>query len=384
MPSRRWKRGVAIFLASVSLLVVAVYAHPSGGSYPPTFEFVSGHYYDSWQIDRNSAWGKSGYLPNLMYESVGSAADLAYGWGVEFRQAYQKRVTRAGAILSFVQSWTAYGLDEEYVTMDGKPQAEWAWNADEMAYMMKEVFDSKGSARGDCEDLTFLCGAIYLGAGFDIAIANPPGHVALLIWLPEYPNANIYWDLDDGRGSGWIWIEATGRRNPLGWTPPDFSNGKFDTHIFRSIPSEALIIEDMAYKPSKPDPGTEVEVTAIVNHTYGELNNVTLAYSVELGPETRVAMERVASMIYEGAIPRQRDGAEVEFYVQAFAIGDESIKSGKLSYRVESSILGLGVTTFHLAALTIVILTMFYIVIRSTKSSLRGSQAHSKRKKWRS
>jgi len=217
-----WKK-IVLFLVSVSLLSTTVFASPSGGSCPPKFEFVNGHYYDSWQMDRNSPWGKNGYMPNLMYESIDSAADLAFGWGVEFRKAYPNKITRAGAILSFIQSWTAYGSDEEYVIMDEKPQIEWAWNGDEMAYKMKEVFDSKDLARGDCEDLAFLCGTIYLGAGFDVAIVNPPGHVALLIWLPEYPNANIYWDLGDGEGLGWIWVEATGRRNPLGWTPSDFS-----------------------------------------------------------------------------------------------------------------------------------------------------------------
>jgi hypothetical protein len=47
-----------------------------------------------------------------------------------------------------------------------------------------------------------------------------------LIWLPEFSNANSYWDLsNDGRDAGWIWVEATGSSNPLGWTPPDFENG---------------------------------------------------------------------------------------------------------------------------------------------------------------
>ena len=47
-----------------------------------------------------------------------------------------------------------------------------------------------------------------------------------MIWLPEFSNANSYWDIsNDDRDAGWIWVEATGSSNPLGWTPPDFENG---------------------------------------------------------------------------------------------------------------------------------------------------------------
>ncbi len=54
----------------------------------------------------------------------------------------------------------------------------------------------------------------------------PPITCALLIWLPEFSNANNYWDIpNDGRDAGWIWVEATGSSNPLGWTPPDFEDG---------------------------------------------------------------------------------------------------------------------------------------------------------------
>ncbi len=358
-----WKRGL-VFVLSVSLLYGVVYAYPSGGSFPPKFEFINGYWYDSWQINRNAAWGKNGYLPNIMYEAIDTAADQAYGWGMEFKQAFSKRVTRAGAILSFVQSWTAYGLDEEYVSIEGKPQPEWAWNADEMAYMMKKVFESKGIVRGDCEDLTILCATIYLGAGFDIALVHAHSHIAFMIWLPDYPDANIYWDLEDGRGKGWVWIETTGKRNPLGWTPPDFRDGKFDTHIFRSRLSEYLYVNDVVHSPAEPDPVTNVKVTASVNHTYKEIINVTLGYSVDLGPEKRVAMSKVTSMIYEGIIPPQREGSSVEYYIQAYVKGGETVRSGKLSYGVESKILGMSAKTFYLASLLTAILAAVSVVIK--------------------
>ena len=89
-------------------------------------------------------------------------------------------------------------------------------------------------AVGDCEDMTFLCSTLYLAAGFDVVIVSPPEHVAMMIWLPEYSNANYYWDINDGRGEGWIWVEPTGENNPLGWTPPDFSDGNFEVYSLSS------------------------------------------------------------------------------------------------------------------------------------------------------
>jgi hypothetical protein len=83
--------------------------------------------------------------------------------------------------------------------------------------------------------MTFLCGTIYVGAGFDAAIIDAPGHCALLIWLPEFSNANNYWDISDGRGAGWIWVEATGSSNPLGWTPPDFEDGGWTAYPINSL-----------------------------------------------------------------------------------------------------------------------------------------------------
>jgi hypothetical protein len=74
----------------------------------------------------------------------------------------------------------------------------------------------------------FFGATLYEAAGIDAAIVDAPEHVALLIYLPDYPNANNYWDLtDDNKGTGWIWVEATGSKNPLGWTPSDFTDGEW-------------------------------------------------------------------------------------------------------------------------------------------------------------
>ena len=162
----------------------------------------------------------------------------------------------AAAILKYVQKWTEYGYDSDNVIRNNVAQDEWAWNADEMARAFNETRGVK--AIGDCEDMAFLCGTIYVGAGFDAAIVDATDHVALLIWLPEFSNANEYWDIpNDGRDAGWIWVEATGESNPPGWTPPDFENGGWTAY---SIGSLEFVAEP---EPSQPD-STDLEILGII------------------------------------------------------------------------------------------------------------------------
>jgi len=194
-----------------------------------SFALKDGDWYDNWEIDRNYYGGPHGYLPNLASETLNENKELAYSIGQRFQDQIGGKVERAIAILKYVQTWTEYGYDSDNVIRAGIVQEEWAWNADEMAHALDETTGVK--AIGDCEDMAFLCGTIYEGAGFDAAIVDAPEHVALLIWLPEFSNANNYWDLpNDNRESGWIWVEATGSENPLGWTPPDFQNGDWTAY----------------------------------------------------------------------------------------------------------------------------------------------------------
>ncbi len=194
-----------------------------------SFTKQNGDWYDSWDIDRNYYGGSNGYLPDIAYETLDSNRELAYSIGQQFQSNYASKTELAETILSYVQKWTEYGYDSDNVVRDGVAQEEWAWNADEMTHAFNETTGVK--AIGDCEDMAFLCATIYKGAGFDTAVVDAPDHVALLIWLPEYPNANNYWDIpNDNRGSGWIWVEATGTTNPLGWTPPDFDNGDWTAY----------------------------------------------------------------------------------------------------------------------------------------------------------
>jgi hypothetical protein len=213
-----------IILFSFLCILLFTQAHTVNAFPASSFTFKDGDWYDNWGIDRNNYEGSNGYLPKLATETLNGNRELAYTIGERFQSDYASNTDRAMAILRYVQTWTEYGFDSDNVVRNGVPQDEWAWNADEMAHSFNETTGVK--AIGDCEDMAFLCGTIYVAAGFDAAIVDAPEHAALLIWLPEFSNANDYWDLpNDGKDAGWIWVEATGNSNPLGWTPPDFENG---------------------------------------------------------------------------------------------------------------------------------------------------------------
>ncbi len=204
--------------------LVAAKSQTAKGFPASSFTLREGDWYDNWGIDRNYYDGPNGFIPNLATETLNENKELAYSIGEKFQTDYPPQTERAVAILKYVQTWTEYGYDSDNVVRNGVPQEEWAWNADEMAHAFNETTGDK--AIGDCEDVAFLCGTIYVGAGFDAAVVDAIDHAALLIWLPEFSNANVYWDLpNDGRDAGWIWVEATGSSNPLGWTPPDYEDG---------------------------------------------------------------------------------------------------------------------------------------------------------------
>jgi hypothetical protein len=236
-----------ILALSITILPLGrVSAFPSSD-----FTYNNGEWYDSWGINRNSYDGSHGYLPNLAYETLDSNKELAFSLGESFKNNYASTTSRAEAILNYVQTWTTYGYDSENVVRDGVSQDEWAWNADEMAHNMDKTAGIK--AVGDCEDMAFLCATIYTGAGIDAAIVDAPEHVACLIWLPEYPNADNYWNLpNDNRNAGWIWVEATGESNPLGWTPPDFADGNWNAYPISS--KQPTGIETTPLQPNEPEP----------------------------------------------------------------------------------------------------------------------------------
>ena len=298
--SRKLK--LSTFIITILLSINIAYAIPSGGVYPPEFIYKNGYWYDSWDYNRNFYAGEDGFLPHVAYESLGSDKELAYEIGEWFEQNYDNKVERAEAILNYVQRWTDYGYDEDNVFRNGIAQEEWAWNADEMAYMFDE--NTYSVAIGDCEDMAFLCATIYLASKIEVALVEPPEYVALLIWLPEYDNANYYWDIpDDGREYGWIWVEATGEVNPLGWTPPDYSDGDWNSYLL------GFSKFNVEYSPKNPKAEDDVIVKAAIESAISTINTVFLNYQIGSNSQ-EIPMIKKGSY-YEAVIPKQHDGTKV-------------------------------------------------------------------------
>jgi hypothetical protein len=330
LPSKITLSAVAVLIVAASSTVVNCF--PSGGEWPladDAFRYYMGDYYDSWGYNRNYYAGDDGFFPNLVYETTGENKELAWSIGEDFKDSYSSETSRAVAILKYIQRWTEYGYDEDNVYFGGKWWEEWAWNADETAHM----FDTATGevAIGDCEDMAFLGGTIYLGAGYDVALVDAPGHAALLIWLPQYANANYYWDLGDGRGKGWIWVEATGETNPLGWTPTDYNDGDWNAYI---MSASALTISFSPQQPSKDD---DVTVTVSIPTDTITVSKVQLKYSVN-GGTVKVLTMTGSGSTYRATIPSQANGATVEFQVFVSDVFGEVTDSSVFSYTVGEEI----------------------------------------------
>jgi hypothetical protein len=305
-----WRR-ILIVLGIIALLGLSsmrsVYGIPSGGVYPPVFRLRNGEWLDSFGFRRDYYGGSNGFFPNVAYESLGPDRERAYSIGERLKANYPVRTERAEAVLKYVQRWTEYGYDEDNVVMGGESQPEWAWNADEMAHVFNE--NTGSVAIGDCEDMAILCSTIYTAAGFDAALVLTDSHVALLIWLPEYDNANSYWDVGDGRGEGWIWVEATGPNNPLGWTPPDFSDGNFE------VTPLGFSTFTVALSPQDPQAEDAVTVTADIASARGTVSKVLLSYTI--GDTKEVVQMTDSGSTFEAVIPGQSDGTTISGNVSA-------------------------------------------------------------------
>lgn len=305
-----WNRKILAAMAIIAVISSfgVTHAIPSGGTYPPEFNLKNGDWFDSWGYNRNYYGGANGFLPNLAYESLGTDKEKAYDIGIWFLENYPQKTERAEAILSYVQRWTEYGYDEENVAMRGIAQEEWAWNADEMAHRFNNLTGEVSI--GDCEDMSFLCSTIYLAAGFEVTLISPPSHVALLIWLPEYDNANYYWDIpDDGKGKGWIWVEATGEENPLGWTPDDFTDGNWEIYQL------GYLKFNVELSPKAPKVDETVTVRANIVSARGEVEQVMLTYTTN-NIDYTTQMSEVGST-YQATIPSQPDKTKVSGIISA-------------------------------------------------------------------
>ncbi len=209
---------LGLIFVLVAGLVTSGYtsATPSG----PLHE-IDGELFDDWGICRTRAGGEDGFYqvtrttfrPVIAFESLGEGADLAYSLGEQIAAEYPDRLQRAEAVFRFVRDRVKYTPDTDQFEYE-----EFAQNADELA----AAIDQNGAGYGDCEDSAVLLAIMYKGAGFRSAIVIGSGHTAALVYLPEYKKATAVLKLDGE--SGWVWAEATGRNNPLGWVSKDFIN----------------------------------------------------------------------------------------------------------------------------------------------------------------
>ncbi len=206
---------VALALSVLALLCpVALLAAPTDRYYTDGTDV-----YDDWNICRTNGDGLDGFFqrvgdrfePVIAAESLGQNADRAYVRGMQFAQQYPSLSQRAEAIFAYARDGVQYTSD---YSQFGYP--EFAQNADELA----AVLEQDGIAYGDCEDYAVLLGVMYLGAGLRSAVVLAPEHAAALVYLPDYKRANALLTVNGERG--WVWAEATGGTNPLGWAPEEF------------------------------------------------------------------------------------------------------------------------------------------------------------------
>lgn len=181
----------------------------------------NGDIFDDWSVARTRSFGEDGFFqitensfrPIIAFESLGENANIAYELGEKFREDYPDKHQRAEEIFYFVRDKVAYTSDKTLFEVE-----EFAQNADELA----ETIVEKSFAKGDCEDMAVLLAVMYKGAGYRSAIVLAPGHAATLVYLPEYDKANVIFQFHGE--DGWIWAEATGKTNILGWAPQEVLN----------------------------------------------------------------------------------------------------------------------------------------------------------------
>jgi len=207
---------LGLIIVLVAGLAIADYASatPSEG-----FRELNGDVFDDWEICRTRAFGEDGFYqisettlrPVIAFESLGENAALAYSLGERIADKYPDRFQGAEAVFRFVRDRVNYTPD-----IDQFEYEEFAQNADELA----GTIDQNGIGYGDCEDSAVLLAVMYKGAGYRSAIVVGSGHTAVLVYLPDYNKATAFFELEGE--PGWVWAEATGKNNPLGWVPKEF------------------------------------------------------------------------------------------------------------------------------------------------------------------
>jgi len=224
---------VTVLLSLILVLVAGLaatgyaLATPSSG-----FREINGDIFDDWGISRTRAQGEDGFYqiseagfrPVIVFESLGEEANLAYNVGKQMAAKYPDELQRAREIFYFVRNRVKYTPDIDQFKLD-----EFAQNADEVA----ATIEQNGVAHGDCEDTAALLAVMYKGAGYRSAIAVAPSHTAAMVYLPGYKKGSVF---EVGGESGWVWAEATGKNNPLGWVPKEFVDVKIAVYEITEEP----------------------------------------------------------------------------------------------------------------------------------------------------
>jgi hypothetical protein len=249
------RAGVLLGLTGVLLAAVATAgyasAFPSEGFYER-----SGDIFDDWEICRTRAFGEDGFYqitetgfrPLIAFQSLGEQANLAYSLGEQIANEYPDPLQRAEAVFHFVRDRVEYTPDIEQTGNE-----EFAQNADELAIAIVE----DGIGEGDCEDMVVLLAVMYKAAGIRSAILLVPEHTAVLVYLPEYNKATVVFELEGE--PGWVWAEATGRNNPLGWVPEQYVGTEMTAYeISAEIPAYEIPVEEVA--PLTPPPAPAIVV----------------------------------------------------------------------------------------------------------------------------
>ncbi len=211
------------------------------------FHERDGEVFDDWEICRTRAFGEDGFYqasetgfrPVIAFESLGEKAALAYSVGEQIAGKYPDSLERAKKVFFFVRDRVKYTPD-----VDQFSYKEFAQNADELA----AAINQNGVGYGDCEDSAVLLAVMYKGAGYRSAIVVGSGHTAALVYLPDYKKAPVVFKLEGE--PGWIWAEATGKNNPLGWASKEFIN----------VELAAYEIGDEAIAPAKPTTAPAVAI----------------------------------------------------------------------------------------------------------------------------
>jgi hypothetical protein len=232
-----------IIAAAIAVLILTVIPIVCLAQVEGEFYELDGHIFDQWNVCRTTAYGEHGFFqitetafrPVIAFESLGNYTGVAYELGSELQTTYPDRIQRAEQVFYIARDRVRYTSDS-----DQFGYSEFAINADELA----DTIETKGIALGDCEDHAILLAVMYKGAGFRSAIVLAPGHAAALVYLPDYKNANAV--LSFKGEVGWIWAEATGRNNPLGWMPERYFGARLAAYEVSAEPINLTAPSDSA------------------------------------------------------------------------------------------------------------------------------------------